>query len=239
MLSFLSVQVAGRELYWHLLAALFGALVGISELLSRYRDEPFRTLPRRYGIAYTFVNALTSLAACLLVSAWKDRIFPQLDSLGTAMVSGFGAMAVLRSKFLTFRTKSEEDVPIGLDAVVRALLSAIDRGVDRDQSESRWRSAYEALSDVATEQALDTLFATLRTNLGSYQNVSSDELQAFDTTTSSLKQEGAIPMGLRAVSAGLAFQAIAGSSNFERVTQQFRKSVQLPDLPKRSWWNRT
>lgn len=211
---------------WCALAAVFGILVGSAEMLARYRDEPFRTLVRRYGLAYLFVNAGTSAAACAFVIAFKQSIFPTLSPLSIALVTGFAAMAVLRSKFFTFRTRGDEDIPIGLDVVVRALLAAVDRGVDRAQSAERWEATFSALHDV-DETRFPALVAMLRTNLGSYQNVSKDEIEAFNKTAQDLTAATAVPFGLRAVSAGLAFQAIAGTSNFNNVVSRFKEATSL------------
>ena len=218
---------AMQALPWCGLAALFGLTVGVSELIGRYRVEPFNTLTRRYGVAYLVVNAATSAAVAAFVFAYKKQVFPELEPLGVALVCGFGAMALLRSKFFTFRTKLDEDIPVGLDAVVRVFLAAIDRGIDRAQASERWARTFPALRDVP-EGALADLFATLRANLGSYENVSAEALQAFNTTLAGLIDQKEVSPGLRAVSAGLAFQVTAGTANFGDVVKRFRAQNSLP-----------
>jgi hypothetical protein len=54
-----------------------------------------------------------------------------------SITAGFGAMAILRSKFFTVRTEQGEDVGIGPDAAVSVFLSAADRGVDRARAKRR------------------------------------------------------------------------------------------------------
>ena len=45
------------------LVILVGALAGGGEILSRYRDEPFRAATSRYGLAYMVLNgAIAALA---------------------------------------------------------------------------------------------------------------------------------------------------------------------------------
>ena len=46
---------------------LFGGLVGASEILTRYRDEPLRATFNLSGCTYLFLNGLVALAAFVLV----------------------------------------------------------------------------------------------------------------------------------------------------------------------------
>lgn len=237
----MSYPVVGVPLWLHLLACFCGGLVGVTELLSRYRDEPFRTLGRRLGVVYILVNAATSGVVSLMLAHWKDALFPGVDPLARALLSGFAAMAVLRSKFFTYRTKANEEVSVGFDAVVRIMLTSLDRGVDRAQSSERWQVTYERLSDVADDDMLRRLILRLRINLGSYQSVTQDEVAEFTAASNSLLKADVppIPVGLRAVAAGLAFQAIAGNSNFNAIADGFRKEEGLPAVAVQTlfgWW---
>src|SRR2546421_2418776 len=48
-------------------AFLFGALVGLAEIASRYRDEPLKAVKSPYGLVYLFLNGYISLLAFLLI----------------------------------------------------------------------------------------------------------------------------------------------------------------------------
>ena len=120
------------------LAAALGAIVGASELVSRYRDELSTgggqqcrsDLPdpqcRRLGRCAAY-GLLTNYAVTLVPGLAGDRWM-------TAIVAGFGAMAVLRSKFFTIRTERGKTLPSDRDAAVTAFLAAADRGVDRSRA---------------------------------------------------------------------------------------------------------
>ncbi len=94
-------RVAG----WALASLLFGALVSLSEILSRYRDEPILASTTAFGLWYLLLNGVISLAAFALLRRYSTGIFPALkdDLLLTAIVAGFGGMTVFRSKLLPFR----------------------------------------------------------------------------------------------------------------------------------------
>jgi hypothetical protein len=222
----------GRDLVpWGALAAAFGMLVGGAELISRYRDEPWRALSSSHGQFYVLANLLASVGVFSLLVRSHDTLFPHLGIEWLALVAGLGAMAVLRSKIFTFHTKSKEEVPVGPDGVVKAYLDWADRGVDRRQSDRRWTMTYRELRDVSDDPLFRELTALLGTNLRSYQNLSGDELRGFDDTVKDLLQNATLPFGLRSVAAGLAFQALAGEENFQKVVTAFRKSKGLPVPP--------
>lgn len=54
-----------------LLSFLLGALAGLSELISRYRDEPFSAAANVYGWGYLALNGVLAVAAYgLLYHLW-------------------------------------------------------------------------------------------------------------------------------------------------------------------------
>jgi hypothetical protein len=216
------VWPAADVVKWACLAGSFGLLVGATELLGRYRDEPLRALVRLYGVMYMGFNAAVSVGMFVLIYTKHESALPTLSPLDGALLSGFGAMALLRSKFLTFRTKSDEEIPIGLDVVVRKLLDVADRGVDRSQSHDRWKAIFDNLKIITDPSAFEDLVAFLRTVLKGYQGVSSDELTTFDMTITELKSDVAHNVTFRAMTAGLAFQQIAGTQNFVKAIKQFK-----------------
>ena len=132
------------------LAGAFGGIVGASELVSRYRDEPMRSLATVAGASYVFLNALVSGLTYGLLTRYADGLLPGLadDPLMTSIVAGFGAMALLRSKFFTLRTASGESISVGPDAAISTFLDAADRGVDRSRASRRLALVFQQASKV-------------------------------------------------------------------------------------------
>ena len=91
--------------------SFFGVFVGLSEILSHYRDEPLAAAATAFGMAYLILNGLLSLAAFAVLRAYPTQIFPTLqnDYLLTAVFAGFGAMAIFRSKLFTYRSDDGKD----------------------------------------------------------------------------------------------------------------------------------
>src|SRR5262249_54015255 len=99
---------------WVELVMVFGALVGASEIISRYRDDPWKpfSLTSRTPSAGIYVLVNAGVAAATFLFIHFTDVLPKLGTPWQALVSGFGAMVLLRSKLLTIRTGSDEDIPI-------------------------------------------------------------------------------------------------------------------------------
>ncbi len=165
---------------WYLaLAGFLGALLGGSELVSRYRDEPTRALTSTPGVFYMLLNAIISMSAYGLLTRYGAGLIPSLtdDPLMRSIVGGFGAMAILRSKFLTLRTENGEDVGVGPDAAISAFLSAADRGVDRTRAAKRLKLVFRRVSRV-TDYCNVSDF--IRVSLSAFQNLNEKERSAID-----------------------------------------------------------
>ena len=118
---------------------LFGVSVGLSEILSHYRDEPLLATATPFGMAYLILNGLLSLAAFVVLRKYPTQIFPAVkdDYFLTAVIAGFGAMAVFRSKLFTYRTDDGKDIAIGPSIVLETIFKTIDAKIDRSRATSR------------------------------------------------------------------------------------------------------
>jgi hypothetical protein len=206
-------------------AAAFGAVFGAAELLTRFRDEPWAAVGTKHGVAYVLINALVSAGVFALLVHSHETLFPDLSVLWLALVAGFGAMALLRSKIFTFRTRAGDDVPVGIDAVVRAFLQATDRGVDRERADTRWAVTNQYLHDV-DEKSLDPWFATVETHLSAYQSLTKEDTATLEAALATIKRSTA-GHAARAVRAGLLLQEVSGTRTFRRVAVAFRAANQM------------
>jgi hypothetical protein len=119
--------------------AAVGALVGISELVSRYRDEPTRALFTMPAMLYVALNAAAALLALGLGSSQVPNVGePGVLGVhwGLVLACGLGAMAILRSALFVVRTDGK-DLQVGPGSLVQMLLDAADRALDRLRAEER------------------------------------------------------------------------------------------------------
>jgi hypothetical protein len=167
-------------------AAVFalGSVFGISELISRYRDEPRRALVSWAALLYISVNALASVFALNVI-----RVFNWVaddDSLQVAykqvMIAGLGAMALFRSSLFIFRIGNSE-INFGPVFVLQIILGVTDRAVDRRRGQSRSSDVGQIMKNVSFDKAKELLPIYC---LALMQNLSKEEQEALGRDIASI-----------------------------------------------------
>jgi hypothetical protein len=203
------------------LAGSLGAIVGASELISRYRDEPILALRTTAAFMYLILNATISACAYGLLTRYADAIIPNLaqDQLLTSIVAGFGAMAILRSKFFTLRTEAGEDISVGPDAAVSAFLSAADRGVDRTRASRRLSLVFSRSSEIRPPVIGNDF---LEISLAAFQNLDSDDKARVSEKITSVAGS-AYPPELKLQMICYAVLGVTGERNFNVMMDNLEK----------------
>jgi hypothetical protein len=140
-------------------AGLIGILVGLAELLTRYRDAPSRSVLTVPGAVYMGINALASGFAWFLIDVFDVDFGIEGQSAQDwtmVLVAGFGAMAFFRSSFFVLRI-ADQDVPLGLFAVLQALLESTDRAVDRTRAVGRDKDVGDLMAEIDFDKAYGAL----------------------------------------------------------------------------------
>lgn len=192
----------------YLAVAVFGMLVGATELVARYRDRPaaaLRTLP---GIVYIAVNAVVSLAVLWFLRTGQlgltvTTVFGQ--TLNQVLLAGFGSMALFRTSIFTLRVK-DADIAIGPAAVLQVILAAADRACDRLRAGPRARRVQEIMCGVSFERARKALPLHC---VALMQNVSNDEQAQLNQVIAALSSE---PMSaeIKSYNLGLVLMNLVG-----------------------------
>lgn len=206
---------------------VFGALVGLSEVLSRYRDAPGEAARSLPGILYIGFNGTTSLLAFYFIRQilplWTDADAAVVasglpsshagDLARDALLAGLGAMAILRSSVLTARVGSK-DVEVGPAAVMEIFRLAMDRQIARKRAVVRAMAiagAMEHVSFRACYQALTGIALSL------LQSASADEkaeversVAALASQTGRSDRDKALELGL-ILADSVGFAALASS----------------------------
>ncbi|MFF7129632.1 hypothetical protein [Streptomyces sp. NPDC008240] len=132
-----------------------GALVGLVELFSRYRDSPAALLGVASAWMYIAINAAASGGVLLLTHTFAltfGASEPGTEGTTQVLVALFGAPAVLRSSLFTIRV-SGQDVGIGPSSILSTLLSVADRGVDRARGRDRSRQVVKIMRGISYDKA--------------------------------------------------------------------------------------
>lgn len=142
-------------LWAYLVAALLGALVGMVEIMQRYRAEPFAAMNNRWGISYVVFNGAVALAGLYVVvlSEQLTAATAPADMLGWAAAAGFGSAALLRAKLMNVQLSEGKEVALGPELLVQTFLSAIDSQIDRHQGARRSKTVSQLFGEVDFEKA--------------------------------------------------------------------------------------
>jgi hypothetical protein len=207
---------------WALTSMMFGVLVGLSEILSKYRDEPVIASATWPGITYLLLNGTISLAAFMLLRLYPTKIFPDLgnDLFLTSVAAGFGAMIVFRSKLFTFRSTDGKDYSIGPAIVLETVLRTIDSKIDRRRATQRQTEVFEATKDLTS---FENTASYIEASLLSFQNLTVDDKTEFAKTIQEYRNASKWPDALKILGLGFAFLSLAGDENFQQVISNLKK----------------
>lgn len=205
-----------------LTSLLFGVLVGLSEILSRYRDEPIQASTTGSGLIYLLLNGVISLGAFALLC--KYNIFPaiQHDLLLIAIVGGFGGMTVFRSKLFTFRSPDGTEHAIGPAIVLEAILKTIDQKIDRRRATERQAKVYAEMGNLSD---FENTTKYIRASLPSFQNLTEEDKREIEAVIKDY-QDIDWPDSLKCLGLGFAYLNIAGEENFDQVVANLKKFLE-------------
>ncbi|MFZ3559824.1 hypothetical protein [Streptomyces sp. BH055] len=222
------------------LCSAIGALVGVSELISRYKDEPMRVFTAWGAWFYIAVNC-----GAAAISLWLTRSFDlsfgapegQARTILQVLVSGLGAMAFLRSSFLKPKVDGKVRL-LGPGAILDAFLLAAEESVDRRQGARRARIVAPIMAPISFNAAYKPLVEHC---IELMQNMPTGKAQELRKSVQSLSREDAteasktLRLGLKlmnAVGPKLLEEAVKSVVNFAEKPQgsQIASTVgQLPD----------
>lgn len=166
-------------------AALLGGVVGVSELISRYKDHPWAAIKSWPAAFYLAINSAASVAALLLMPAgWLG-----LSRGMRILMAGVSAMAFFRTSLFVVRA-GDKDVGVGPSGFLQIFLGAADRAVDRRRAAARSDAVTMVMRDVDFAKALRALPPYC---LALMQNVPPEDQQVLNRVVEELEKRDAEP----------------------------------------------
>jgi len=214
-----------------ILAALLGALVGVGELNSRYRDEPRRAIINLPALLYVGINAVAAAVALAAIDAfgWKFGTTNDIPLHWTrVLVAGFGAMALFRSSFFTIRA-GEQEVGVGPSSVLEIILIAADRAVDRQRATARAAIVSNAMADILSFEKVYTALPTFC--LALMQNLAKEDQEQLARQVTAL-QSAAMDDRMKLLSLGLALMNAVGEDVLIAAVNSLGPEYKVPKGPK-------
>lgn len=206
----------------YVLVAIFGALAGIGELISRYQDAPLLAIKTAPGVLYLSVNGAASIlalamGAVVIEPANQAAGFSNEELLQLLLIAGFGSLAFFRAKVVTLRV-GDNDVGVGPSFILETVLRAADRAVDRVRAEPRATTVSDIMQGVAFEESKVVLPAYC---FALMQNVTVEEQQKVALEIDGLTGTD-MPDRVKALSLGLLLLNIVGERVLTIAVEQLR-----------------
>jgi hypothetical protein len=209
------MAVGWEAIAYYVIAFLVGALAGAADIVSRYRDEPFLAANSKYGVVYIGLNGVL---AVLVYTAFGFKetggeIKPALadDLFLNALAAGAGSMLILRSRLFTIRSENGKQTAFGPAIIVDALLTVLDRQIDRERAAARHKLVFDNLNGI---HDFDATVAYFQMSLLSFQNLSQQEKADLVSIIQEYKKVAQWSGSLRTMAVGFAILTIAGEDNF-------------------------
>jgi hypothetical protein len=182
--------------------ALIGGIVGASELISRYKDDPGAAIKSWPAILYIAINAAASVAALGLIgtAGWFAA-----SHWTRILLAGVSAMAFFRTSLFVIRA-GERDVGIGPSGFLQIFLAAADRAVDRRRATARSDAVAKVMKNVDFDKAVRALPPYC---VGLMQNVSPEDQQVLGRALQDLESREEDP-ALKALLLGLELMNVVG-----------------------------
>jgi hypothetical protein len=168
------------------IVAALAALVGIAELITRYRDAPSALGLVPSAWFYVLVNAAGAMAALLAINTFGWTFGGKTEEAIKAyklLVAAFGSAALFRSAFFLVKIGGR-DVGVGPSLILTGLLEAADRGVDRVRGARRAAQVTEIMLNISFEKSYVALPICC---LALLQNASAEEQLALRSRVDSIK----------------------------------------------------
>jgi hypothetical protein len=159
--------------------ALLGGLVGISELVSRYKDAPAAALRSVPAIFYIAINAAASALALTIIHRNPAWFTPRWQQV---LAAGISSMALFRTSLFTVRA-GDRDIGVGPSSFLQIFLNAADRAVDRVRAAVRSNAVGQIMDGLDYEKAFRALPPFC---LALMQNLSDEDQQALAKTLAAL-----------------------------------------------------
>jgi hypothetical protein len=167
-------------------AAALGGLVGASELVSRYKDNPVAALKTWPAIFYISVNIIASVAALGLIRGYGWFGPARLTQI---LMAGVSAMAFFRTSLFVVRA-GDRDVGVGPSGFLQIFLAAADRDVDRARAAARSDAVAKVMKGVDFDKALQILAPYC---IALLQNLSPEDQGVLERVLERLKEREAEP----------------------------------------------
>lgn len=180
-----------QDLVQYIFAGALSGILGIAELLSRYRDEPEAIFRLMASYLYALFNVLIGVAALYAIHVIEPSgLVPSSSASPTealrigfyqVLVAGFGGAAFFRTAIAKTKV-GDMEIGVGPSFVIDTFLGTTDRSIDRQRAQNRTSTIPEKMRGIPPQFAAVDLTDFCVTAM---QNLPAEHEKTLKTRTAS------------------------------------------------------
>lgn len=205
-------------------AAAIAGLVGLVELLSRYRDHPRPLFYETPAWLYVVANALSGAAGLWLIRVlglMPDDAFPDARAIAEVLIAGFATLALFRSALFRIRV-GDSDIDLGPSWLLAEFRKIIHRRLSQSQALHRNRIVANIMEGVDFERAKGALTAHC---LSLMDDLPSDEQEATARQIDAYSDVKSLQNRAKCLRLGLILLPLVGEKVLEEAVEALRDDI--------------
>ena len=118
---------------------ILGMATAFAEIISKFRDEPIKTLELPHALLYHLLNGAIAAFALkiIVVFAGPERIANGPEQFKSVVAAGLGSMLIMRSKLFNIKQLGGEDIAFGPEQIVKIYFRFMEAAIDRVRARDR------------------------------------------------------------------------------------------------------
>jgi hypothetical protein len=195
------------------------------EILSRYKDDPFKVLfTSEYCFLFIAFNVVLSYACYSAISAfWSDEListFGKRSDFATLCIAAFGAPLFFRSRLFDIRS-DDRTVQVGPGFLLDEFLRIVDRQIDRGRALFRLDFVTEKMAGIDFEKAHK---ACQLLTVSSLQRLSDKEKEAFFQKVTEISKDESRDAEQKGYALGFVILDFVGEKFAVRLAEKLREA---------------
>jgi AIG2-like family len=136
---------------------ILGMATAFAEIISKFRDEPIKTLRMPHALWYHLLNGAVAAFALkiLVVFSGPERIANGQEQFKSVLAAGLGSMLIMRSKLFNIKQLGGEDISFGPEQIVKIYFRFMEAAIDRLRAQDRIEFVKKNLGNINPIKVFD------------------------------------------------------------------------------------
>lgn len=200
-----TLEWSSTDYFW---VFVLGMATACAEIISKFPDEPLKSLKTGHAVAYHAFNGIIAAFALYALTLFADEPTTPADRLKIVVGAGLGAMLIMRSKLFNIKVGGE-DVSFGPEQIVKIFLSFMEQAIDRIRARKRiefLKGYVDKVDHARFDDFIDHIDAMLRAS----QTRTNEQKESFVECIQKIRGGDKAPKGGRNKCYAVCFELLNG-----------------------------